>query len=52
MSFCRSGIRRPRRLTERVDSVRRLAWVVEAADQRCPYSNAVRGNVPVTITVD
>jgi lipoyl-dependent peroxiredoxin len=26
--------------------------LVEAADQRCPYSNAVRGNVPVTITVD
>jgi lipoyl-dependent peroxiredoxin len=26
--------------------------LVEAADQRCPYSNAVRGNVRVTITVD
>jgi lipoyl-dependent peroxiredoxin len=26
--------------------------LVAAADQRCPYSNAVRGNVPVTITVD
>lgn len=26
--------------------------LVEAADQRCPYSNAVRGNVLVTITVD
>jgi osmotically inducible protein OsmC len=26
--------------------------LVEAADQRCPYSNAVRGNVAVTITVD
>ncbi|HEX4578996.1 MAG TPA: organic hydroperoxide resistance protein [Candidatus Dormibacteraeota bacterium] len=26
--------------------------LVEEADQRCPYSNAVRGNVPVTITVD
>ena len=26
--------------------------LVEAADQRCPYSNAVRGNVSVTITVD
>jgi lipoyl-dependent peroxiredoxin len=26
--------------------------LVEAADRRCPYANAVRGNVPVTITVD
>ena len=26
--------------------------LVMAADHRCPYSNAVRGNVPVTITVD
>jgi osmotically inducible protein OsmC len=26
--------------------------LIVAADQRCPYSNAVRGNVPVTITVD
>ena len=26
--------------------------LVEEADQRCPYSTAVRGNVPVTITVD
>lgn len=26
--------------------------LVEAADRRCPYSNAVRGNVTVTITVD
>lgn len=25
--------------------------LVEAADRRCPYSNAVRGNVEVTITV-
>jgi Ohr subfamily peroxiredoxin len=26
--------------------------LVDAADQRCPYSNAVRGNVRVTLTVD
>ncbi len=26
--------------------------LVEAADRRCPYSNAVRGNVSVIITVD
>lgn len=26
--------------------------LVDEADRRCPYSNAVRGNVPVTITVD
>jgi organic hydroperoxide reductase OsmC/OhrA len=26
--------------------------LVEEADQRCPYSNAVRGKVPVVITVD
>ncbi len=25
--------------------------LVEAADRRCPYSNAVRGNIEVTITV-
>ena len=26
--------------------------LVAEADRRCPYSNAVRGNVQVTITVD
>jgi Ohr subfamily peroxiredoxin len=26
--------------------------LIDAADRRCPYSNAIRGNVPVTITVD
>jgi Ohr subfamily peroxiredoxin len=26
--------------------------LVDAADQRCPYSNAVRGNVRVTLSVD
>ncbi|MBN9063632.1 MAG: organic hydroperoxide resistance protein [Rhizobiales bacterium 65-9] len=25
--------------------------IVEGAHQRCPYSNATRGNVPVTLTV-
>jgi Ohr subfamily peroxiredoxin len=26
--------------------------IVEAADQTCPYSNATRGNIEVTLTVD
>jgi Ohr subfamily peroxiredoxin len=26
--------------------------LMEGADQRCPYSNAIRGNVDVTLTVD
>ena len=26
--------------------------LVDAAHQVCPYSNATRGNIPVTLTID